>query len=194
MNTNTEPRTLLLTQTGSKLYGFNHAGSDNDMYRVTETLNNGKKTNIRQVITGNDDILTLDFKTFAMFAYNGQMQALEAMFSPIATIDHLQEFRNSFYAGLNQDSMIGQYRKAITKFAHGDFKKRRHALRLASNLDDAMKFQGRFNPRLDAERIAEFTAMANSFEYCAFLQSLTIYDLHLNTDEIMDTLRTELKP
>lgn len=189
MNTN---QTLLLTHTGSKLYGLNHANSDNDTYRIIETINNGRKRNAKQKISGDEDEITIDFKTFAQFAYDGQPQALEAMFSPIATIDKLSEFRHSFYAGLNQDAMIGRYRKTITKFAHGGFKHRRHALRLALNLDTAMKNRGRFNPRLDADTATMITWMANDIDYTKHLQSFSLFDLHLNLDEINETLRQEL--
>ena len=96
MNTNRDSETLLLTHTGSKLYGLNHANSDNDTYRIIKTLDNNRKRNARQKITGDNDEITIDFKTFANFAYDGQPQALEAMFSPIATIDHLHEFRSNF--------------------------------------------------------------------------------------------------
>jgi hypothetical protein len=191
MNTNRDSETLLLTHTGSKLYGLNHANSDNDTYRIIKTLDNNRKRNARQKITGNEDELTIDFRTFADFAYSGQPQALEAMFSPIATIDHLHEFRSSFYAGLNQDQMIGRYRKTITKFAHGNFKHRRHAMRLAINLDEAIINRGRFNPRLSAENIAKITEQANDAAYCTHLQALSIYDLHLNTEEINANLFAE---
>lgn len=192
MNTNRDAETLLLTHTGSKLYGLNHANSDNDTYRIIKTLANGRKRNARQKITGNEDELIIDFRTFADFAYSGQPQALEAMFSPIATIDHLQEFRSSFYAGLNQDQMIGRYRKTITKFAHGNFKHRRHAMRLAINLDEAIENRGRFNPRLSDSNIAKISEQAMSADYCRHLQALSIYDLHLNTDEINANLFAEL--
>lgn len=188
----TTPETLLLTHTGSKLYGLDHADSDNDTYRIIPTINNGRKRNAKHTIKGNEDQLIIDFKTFTMFAYEGQPQALEAMFSPIATIDHLSEFRSSFFAGLNHDSMIGRYRKTITKFAHGDFKSRRHALRLTLNLEECMKNQGFFNPRLsEADRIM-ITEMARDMEFSKHLQSLSLYDLHLNHEEIDANLRAEL--
>lgn len=192
MTTNPAYETLLLTHTGSKLYGLNHANSDNDTYRIIKTLDNNRKRNAKHKITGDEDEITIDFRTFANFAYEGQIQALEAMFSPIATIDHLTEFRSSFYAGLNMDQMIGRYRRTITKFAHGNFKHRRHAMRLAINLDEAIANRGRFNPRLSAENIAKITEQANDPDFCTHLQALSIYDLHLNTDEINANLFAEL--
>lgn len=188
----TTPETLLLTHTGSKLYGLNHANSDNDTYRIIPTIQNGRKRNAKQTIKGGEDEIIIDFKTFAQFAYDGQPQALEAMFSPIATIDHLSDFRNNFYAGLNQDAMIGRYRKTITKFAHGNFKHRRHALRLTLNLEEAMANRGRFNPRLSEADRTMITEMAMDARYAEHLQSLSHYDLHLNTEEINANLAAEL--
>lgn len=188
----TTPETLLLTHTGSKLYGLNHANSDNDTYRIIPTIQNGRKRNAKQTIKGGEDEIIIDFKTFAQFAYDGQPQALEAMFSPIATIDHLSDFRNNFYAGLNQDSMIGRYRKTITKFAHGNFKHRRHALRLTLNLEEAMANRGRFNPRLSEADRNMITEMAMDARYAERLQGLSHYDLHLNTEEINANLTAEL--
>lgn len=188
----TTPETLLLTHTGSKLYGLNHADSDNDTYRIIPTINNGRKRNAKHIIKGEEDQLTIDFKTFTMFAYDGQPQALEAMFSPIATIDKISEFRSGFYAGLNHDSMIGRYRRTITKFAHGDFKHRRHALRLTLNLEEAMRNRGYFNPRLSESDRDMITQMAMEMEFSRHLQSLSIYDLHLNTEEIDANLMKEM--
>ncbi|MBC9705784.1 MAG: nucleotidyltransferase domain-containing protein [Enterococcus sp.] len=189
----TNPETLLLTNTGSKLYGLDHAGSDNDTYRIIPTINNGRKRNARQIIKGDEDQITMDFKTFARFAYDGQPQALEAMFSPIATIDRISEFRNSFYAGLNYDAMIGRYRRTATAFAHGNFKHRRHALRLILNLEEAMRNRGYFNPRLSPENRDMITEMAMDQNFATHLQSLSIYDLHLNYEEINANLRAELE-
>lgn len=188
----TTPETLLLTQTGSKLYGLNHATSDNDTYRIIPTIQNNRKRNAKQTIKGGEDEIIIDFKTFAQFAYDGQPQALEAMFSPIATIDHMASFRENFYAGLNQDAMIGRYRKTITKFAHGNFKHRRHALRLTLNLEEAISNRGRFNPRLSEADRTMITEMAMDTRYSAHLQGLSYYDLHLNTEEIDANLMAEL--
>lgn len=187
----TTSETILLTPAGSKLYGLDHAGSDNDTYRVIPTLQNGRARNITQSVVDGEDEIIIDFKTFAWYAYNGQPQALEAMFSPIATIDHLEEFRNAFYAGLNYDTMIGRYRRTITSFAHGNFKKRRHALRLTLNMEEAIANRGRFNPRLSEKDREMITEMAMSPDFAKHLQSLSIYDLHLNHEEIAENLKAE---
>lgn len=190
----TTPETLLLTLTGSKLYGLSHADSDNDTYRIIPTIpNSSRKRNAKHTIKGEEDQLTIDFKTFTMFAYDGNPQALEAMFSPIATIDHISEFRSGFYAGLNQDSMIGRYRKTITKFAHGNFKHRRHALRLTLNLEESIQNRGYFNPRLSEETCAMITQMAMDKNFSRYLQSLSTYDLHLNYEEIDANMKAELE-
>lgn len=132
-----EEATLLLTHGGSILYGLNHANSDEDFYRVVKdefywdaigAFPSGQRRRLaRQTIINGRDEMTVAFGTFAQFAFDGAPQALESMFSQMATIDHLEEFRNSYYASTGPDSMRENYRRTIHRFSYGNFKQRRHA-------------------------------------------------------------------
>lgn len=165
-------KTILLTLTGSRLYGLSHANSDMDFYRVVPDEHywpaigawpsGNPKFKSRQHINNGIDELTLSAKTFMQYAYEGAPQALEAMFSQIATIDKLEAFRKDYFAGLSYESMVNRYRSSIKLFAHGNFKYRRHALRMSLNLDEALENKGRFNPTLSPENVAMITDIAAS--------------------------------
>lgn len=206
MNPDTlKANTLLLTPTGSHLYGMAHAGSDQDFYRITPDTyfwnaigaspTGNRKRMARQHINNGIDEITLAFGTFARFAFDGIPQALEAMFSEQCIIDELTEFRNSFYAGTGMDSMREKYRKTIRSFAHGDFKQRRHALRLSINLEEAMQSGGRFNPTLKPEQITTITEMAasNPASFIKGLESLNRYEIasNFNMEEIAGSFAKE---
>lgn len=164
--------TILLTPIGSHLYGLAHAGSDQDFYRVVHdeaywkaigAFPSGKpKTLITQHINNGIDEITLSFKTFSILAHAGSPQTLEAMFSQQASIDRMEAFRKDYFAGFGNDSMIESYRKTIHTFIYGNFKSRRHALRLSLNLNEAMINGGRFNPTLTPSEADYISKMAAS--------------------------------
>lgn len=194
-----DENTLLLTPSGSRLYGLAHANSDEDYYRVVPdefywkavgAFPTGKpKMLIAQHINNGIDELTVSFKTFSILAMNGTPQTLEAMFSEQATIDRLDAFRKDYFAGMGHDSMIERYRKTIHTFIYGNFKSRRHALRLSLNLNESMINGGRFNPTLTAKEVDYISKMAASTpdEYIAGLVAMNHYQISDSFD--MDELR-----
>lgn len=190
-----EANTLLLTPIGSHLYGLAHAGSDRDYYRVVKddyfSQSGSRHRSAKHKITDDADEVTVPFREFSRFAFLAYPQALESMFSEQATIDRIDFIRNSFYAGIGMDSMRERYRKTIRNFAHGNFKERRHALRLSINLDNALKSGGRFNPTLNAEQAEFITSAASSTpeQYITALESLNYYQIAdtFNMAEIQDS-------
>lgn len=193
-----EEATLLLTHGGSILYGLNHVNSDEDFYRVVKdefyweaigaAPSGNRRRMARQTIRGDRDEMTVAFGTFAQFAFDGAPQALESMFSQMATIDHLEEFRTSYYASTGPDSMRENYRRTIHRFCYGTFKQRRHALRLSINLNQAQESGGKFNPTMTPEDAAYITAMAGSSpeQFIEALEGLNHYEISddYNMDEI----------
>lgn len=156
---NPEQATIALTTThGSRLYGLAHANSDQDTY----TIFTDAPDNLRfQSIKGADDQFWISLDQFLLLCADGTPQALEAMFSPMATCTPLMAaYRGAYRASLS--AMRMKYRRTITNFAEGDtLKKRRHALRLALNLTDAERFGGRFCPTMTAERATWLTETAS---------------------------------
>lgn len=169
MNTPTDPRTgreyLLHTCHGSRLYGLAHADSDEDWYMVTP--DGGRK--IRQRIKQDQDTLTLPLGEFARMIHNGNPQALEALFSPLADRGALDAYRYQFLPDTGKT--LYTHERTMKTFAlSGTFKGRRHALRLGRNMDQFTR-TGRFNPMLDAQEKETLSEAANSTpaEYMAFL-------------------------
>jgi hypothetical protein len=168
---------LLETIHGSHLYGLATATSDRDSYRVIESTDSRKRRNVKQKISGDEDVITTTLSDFVADAANGNPKALEAMFSPLAS-GPLKAFADGYY--LNPTTFIKHYHRIVRDFAYlgmndeycraqlivglGDrFKKvgkttrpelqvkyRRHATRLLLNMDTGLK-DGRFNPVLSDE-------------------------------------------
>lgn len=151
---------------GSRLYGLNHANSDEDFYTVvTKTPVDsrwGRQTRARyakQTTQNGEDSMVVDFGTWVEMCRNGVPQALEAMFSEMPIEDRIEDFRRGFRVGTE---VYARYFRTIKSFALADDstgKKRRHALRLALNLRDIGRY-GRFNPTLSAEDARYITFMA----------------------------------
>lgn len=187
-----DAHTTLLARGGSILYGLNHAGSDEDFYRVVPDEFYWKvigkfpsgKPNIlaNQTIVDGIDQMVVSEKTFQKFCFEGVIQALETMFAREPLIDRLGAYRNDYFAGMNLDHMCGKYMRTIKAFAYGDFKKRRHALRLSLNLREAMENGGRFNPTLNANDIAYVTELAKSTpeEFTAALREINYFTIEEN--------------
>jgi hypothetical protein len=188
-----EPKTLLLTIHGSHLYGLSHTNSDKDFYRVIDSVpeknehGHVKKRNGHQAVVNNLDDTVFDLKTFMIHAYDGVPQALEAMFSPLATIDVLGAYRASFRVSVQ--SMSVKYIHAIEKFSQFDFKRRRHALRYALNLQEAISNNGRFDPVLKESDKLMISEMAMDKNYIQHLRKLSYFELNLNENRISESLR-----
>ena len=185
-------QTLLLTVHGSHLYGLSHENSDMDFYRVVakdpevNSFGHVRKRNALQTVAGGIDDAVFDWKTFAIHAHNGVPQALEAMFSPVATVDVLSAYRAGFHASVQ--SMSTRYIHAIEKFASFEFKRRRHSLRYALNLREAIAQNGRFNPVLSEADALMITEMAMSKDFISHLRKLSYFELNLNEDLIKEDM------
>lgn len=154
---------LFKTLHGSHLYGLAHEESDTDYYVVVNTHRNRRARYAKQTIVNGIDTMTVDFGTWINMCQSGVPQALEAMFSQMPEVDQLSEFRNAFRVG---DGARDRYYRAIDNFtATEDFKKNRHALRLALNIRDALRY-GRFNPTLLPYQVewVDFTASCYGLE------------------------------
>lgn len=186
---------LLRTIHGSHLYGLNNANSDLDYYTVIDYVpepnvhGHVRKRMAFQTVDDEFDQSLSNFKTFAQYAYNGVPQALEAMFSPYATIDVIAAYRRGFRVSVQ--AMSGKYVHAIEKFSAFDFKRRRHTLRYALNLQEAIEKDGRFNPVLSPSDAQMITEMAISKDYIKHLRELSYFDLNLKEDKIKKQLDFE---
>lgn len=187
-----ESKTLLLTAHGSHLYGLSHENSDKDFYRVIDAVpeknehGHVKKRNGQQTVENDLDDTVFDLKTFMIHAYDGVPQALEAMFSPVATIDVLGAYRAGFRVSVQ--SMSLKYIHAIEKFSQFDFKRRRHALRYALNLQEAINNNGRFSPVLKESDKLMISEMAMDKNYVQHLRKLSYFELNLREDVIKESL------
>jgi predicted nucleotidyltransferase len=137
---------LLRTIHGSHLYGLAHAGSDKDIYEVIQTKRTARKRNIKQTIVNGIDKTTVDLSTFMHMVDECVPQALEALWTPVAEIDKIHEFRTQYR--VNRAKMKDVYIRTALNFAKSEHKKqRRHAIRLLLNLGAALEY-GKFNPQL----------------------------------------------
>lgn len=156
--------TLLETVHGSHLYGLDHYDSDLDTYRVIENQRRTRKHWVRHTVDkeAGTDVTVVDLSTFMHFCEQGVPQALEAMFSPVATVDVIADLRRSYRVG---SAMRATYMRTAKNFAlSGESKKRRHALRLLMNLYVAQR-TGRFNPVLRYEDKLWLAVALSDFEH-----------------------------
>lgn len=137
---------ILYTVHGSQLYGLAHEHSDLDTYHVV--LCDDKRF-IQHTVGGNptawdDTVIHLD--RFVQQVNKGVPQALEALYSRSAThntayLPYLRSLRPDPF------TVADTYWRTALNFAVGDFKQKRHAMRLVLNLHDFMRY-GSFNPQL----------------------------------------------
>jgi predicted nucleotidyltransferase len=155
-----EKHVLFKTVHGSRLYGLAHENSDNDFYTVLDKVPTKKIKYAKQKIAGDEDSMVVDFGTWVNMCTLGVPQALEAMFSSMVLYDDVADFRAGFRAGTG---VFERYLRTIKSFALAEdatIKKRRHALRLALNLNEMAK-TGRFNPTLSPEDADYITRMSH---------------------------------
>lgn len=163
-----ERQVLFKTVHGSRLYGLAHENSDEDFYTVvskqpvdTRWNRQTKARYAKQKITGDTDSMIIDLGTWLEQCRSGVPQALEAMFSDqVVGEDRIASLRYNYRAGTG---VFERYLRTIKSFALAEdetIKKRRHALRLALNLND-MARTGRFNPTLTKEDADYITCMAH---------------------------------
>lgn len=169
---------IFTTIHGSHLYGLAGPFSDVDTYTVTTSSGRA-----RQKVDGVQDSVTIGWGAFLEYAYSGSHQACEALFSR-EKVWHSREYLQPFLDGVRvtgPDAMA-KYRRTIVKFAHsGDFKRRRHACRLALNLD-RLRRDGVFNPRMNKYEIAWANALATDMRPGGELASLLLEDWDWSTE------------
>lgn len=155
--------TLLETLHGSHLYGLATPESDLDSFRVIS--DSPKKTKARyakQTISEDrvNDVVVTDLSTFMLYANKGVPQYLEAMWSPIATVDVISEMRWAYRPNLYKTE--DTYIRTITNFYEaGDAKRKRHSFRLVINLLEIYDL-GWFHPMLDLKGLETLDKMVNS--------------------------------
>ena len=143
---------LFKTVHGSRLYGLAHENSDHDFYTVVSKVKTAKAKYAKQSIIDGVDSTVVDFGTWLHQCEIGVPQALEAMFSEQALVDKIEPFRLGYRTG---SQCWDRYLRTIKSFAldeENNFKKKRHALRLAWNFN-VMRRYGRFNPTLTEQDV-----------------------------------------
>lgn len=150
---------IFTTVHGSHLYGLAHENSDRDYYEVYE----GKNPSLRQRTNGSTDVVRGTIDAFLTRAVSGSHQSVEALFSPYKayTSPEMLYKWDPLFEGLRitGHEVFEKYERTIRKFCYGDFKRRRHAVRLSYNLTDLRNF-GRFNPTLTEAQVEESTRLA----------------------------------
>lgn len=148
---------LFKTIHGSRLYGLAHENSDEDFYVVLDKVKTARAKYAKQKISGTEDSMTVDFGTWLGQVTSGVPQACEAMFSQMAIVDHIADFRAGFRIGTGA---LERYLRTITSFCMAqDPKRKRHGLRLALNTYD-WRGTGRFNPTLTPNEVDFVTEVA----------------------------------
>lgn len=150
---------IFMTVHGSHLYGMAHEGSDRDYYLVYE----GTDPKLRQRVVDGADVVRGTVDAFLTRAVSGSHQSVEALFSPFKVYPSLEmrERWDPLFEGLRitGPEVFEKYERTIRKFCYGDFKRRRHAVRLAQNLK-GLRGNGRFNPDMTAEEIEMANTLA----------------------------------
>lgn len=170
---------IFTTIHGSRLYGLDHAGSDHDTFTVVTDKHDFGDRTTRQVVRGYGDQVTNDItftlREFMKRADNGSHQALEAIFSPVKEWPNRKHMYRRYIESwvIGSPDAFAAYERTIRKFAFGDFKRRRHGVRLAQNLG-ALRHLGRFNPRMSTKEISYANQLANELAGNALLRRLDI--------------------
>lgn len=155
-------RTVLFkTIHGSHLYGLSHADSDQDWFVVVTKEPYRRIRYAKQSIVDDLDTTTVDLGTFMEGCRKGVPQYLEAMMSQSPTVDLLGPLRAGYRASTG---VYDTYLRTIKSMALEDnFKQKRHALRLAINLNEICA-TGRFNPRLAVWQVSAINSYANNLD------------------------------
>lgn len=150
---------LFRTTSGSRLYGIAHANSDIDIFVVTSST---LRMAVHEVRPDADwSFRGLDY--FLGLALSGSHQACEAAFAPAKEFTAEGAQWKPYLDALRVSSpdAFAKYERTIASFSFGDFKRRRHAARLAFNLR-MLRAHGRFNPVMTANEIRLANAVAEN--------------------------------
>lgn len=181
---------LLKTIHGSKLYGLDHAESDDDFYIITPTVRvarrerHARMINAKQTIRGKDDTTVMDFASFIKLCGDGVPQSLEAMYSREAESEYFEDYRRGYFC--SDPAVIHTYMRTIKAFSMTEkqpFKRRRHSLRLALNLESIL-YTGRFDPKLKPAEISKITRFAEkgSTDYFKELKAVSPIEVDWDND------------
>lgn len=146
---------------GSRLYGFAHEGSDYDRFTVVEG-----KARARQHTNGDDDHVTMGLSTFLELANSGSHQSVEALFSKLKEWGPAGEM---YAPMLSQMRVFGpavnaKYSRTIKAFCFGDFKRRRHAVRLKLNQNELARTGQIQRVTLTPSRVKMANRLASTYE------------------------------
>lgn len=157
----TEPRLIFRTIHGSRLYGLANESSDEDWYYVWE----GKSPRLTQHVRNGVDEVHGSIEGFMQRATTGSHQSLEALFSTKKEWGEGMEQKYRYIESfrVTGGDVFAKYERTIRKFCYGDFKRRRHAVRLYLNLA-ALRNVGYFNPTLQEGVAFILTYLAETFE------------------------------
>lgn len=101
--------------------------------------------------------MVVDFGTWLLSCEKGVPQALEAMFSTMPIVDEIGSFRAGYRVGTG---VYDTYLRTIKSFIMtGEYKKKRHGLRLAFNLHTIREL-GYFNPTLTSQQVEIVSELA----------------------------------
>lgn len=118
---------------------------------------------MRQVIIDDEDRVTVGWMTWLHYAMRGSHQSVEALFSQQKEW-HDETIRPLVDAmRITGPEVSDRYARTIRKFCYGDFKRRRHAVRLHFNLA-GLRGEGRFDPTLNSWQVDTATRYANRYE------------------------------
>lgn len=99
----------------------------------------------------------MDFSSWLQSCVHGVPQALEAMFSTMPLEDRLGDYRANYRVG---STVTETYLRTIKNFCYtAEYKRKRHALRLALNLREIGRY-GRFNPTLTDDEVDFVSSVA----------------------------------
>lgn len=147
------------TPHGSHLYGLSHAGSDRDyMYVYMDSRRALHKH------SGGLDVIHVGIYDLLLKASSGAHQFVEGVFSQKKEW-HDESFRPLIENFIVPGAVVREkYERTIKSFAFGETTKhRRHAVRLALELEDLTAF-GRTNPTMDIERLLYIKKTADQFD------------------------------
>lgn len=171
MCTPTQASTVLFsTIHGSRLYGLTHAGSDTDVFVVTSSRLTGARHGF---LSDGTDYSTRGLDQFLLHASSGSHQSVEVLFSPLKEwTEHGLAYRPMIEAmRVSGPDVLAKYRRTIVKFSFGDFKRRRHAVRLAQNME-GLRSYGRFNPVMSAGDTVRASRLAQDLQGGALIAVL----------------------
>ena len=144
---------LLLTPTGSRLYGTHRPDSDHDFWAV---VLEGVKPSHK--VVGEEDVAVIPLKHFQEMLNKGVPQALEALWSPQAQFHAQWE---SYMKALQPNVWSAKYRHLAKQGEKVVQKERMHKARLSLQWLQMAAF-GKFNPTLEGELLELVKFAANN--------------------------------